>query len=209
MNVDHVVSTYGYVAVAAFVALESLGVPLPGETVLVAAGAYAGRTHHLSVWAIFAFAAAAAILGDNIGYLIGAKGGYRLLRRWGGYLRIDEAKLKVGRYLFARHGGKLVFLGRFVSVLRTYAAFLAGTNRMPWRQFLVFNAAGGIAWAAIYSFVPYHAGDSLRRVSGTVDVGVVVAAAAAVVAGILVTRRHAGRLTERAEAAFPGHLEDP
>jgi membrane protein DedA with SNARE-associated domain len=207
VNADHLVRTYGYWAVAAIVAMESLGVPLPGETILVLAGAYAGRTQKLSVWGVFATAAAAAIIGDNIGYWIGDKGGYRLLRRFGHYVRLDEAKLKVGRYVFARHGGKVVFFGRFVSVLRTYAAFLAGTNRMGWRRFLPFNAAGGIIWSAAYAFGSYAAGDRLRRESGRIDVIVAAVAVVAVVAVVVVTRHQSSRLTERAEAAYPGPLE--
>ena len=93
-----------------------------------------------------------AVVGDNIGFGIGWFGGYPLLRRFGKYVRLDEAKLKVGRYIFMRHGAKVVFFGRFVSVLRTYAAFLAGTNRMHWSRFLVANAAGGD-----------RVGDALRR----------------------------------------------
>jgi membrane protein DedA with SNARE-associated domain len=151
---NHLITAYGYYAVALLVGAESLGIPLPGETILIAAAIYAGHTHQLSVWIIFAVAAAAAILGDNIGFWIGDKGGYRLLRRYGHYLRIDEPKLKIGRYIFDRQGGKVVFLGRFVSVLRTYAAFLAGTNRMRWPRFLIYNAAGGILWAAAYSLRP-------------------------------------------------------
>ena len=152
MNIDHLITTFGYWAVFALVGLESLGIPLPGETALIFAGTYAGHTHNLSPWVIFVVAAAAAIIGDNIGYWIGDKGGYRLLRRYGHYVRVDESKMKIGRYLFDQYGGRVVFFGRFVSVLRTYAAFLAGTNRMRWRRFLVFNAAGGIVWAAIYTF---------------------------------------------------------
>jgi membrane protein DedA with SNARE-associated domain len=115
---NHLIMTYGYLAVALFVGVESLGVPLPGETALILAAIYAGHTHSLSVWLIFAVAAAAAILGDNIGFLIGDKGGYRLLRRYGHYLHIDESKLKIGRYIFDRHGGKVVFFGRIDQALR-------------------------------------------------------------------------------------------
>ena len=206
MNVDHLIATYGYWAVFALVGLESLGIPLPGETILIAAGTYAGHTHRLSVWAIFAVAAAGAILGDNAGFWIGDKGGYRLLRRYGHYVRVDEAKMKIGRYIFDRHGGKVVFFGRFVSVLRTYAAFLAGTNRMRWRSFLVYNATGGIVWAAIYAFVSYAVGNTLRNVSGTVNIALGAAAAVAIVTTIVVVRRQAGRLTAVAEAAYPGPL---
>ena len=206
MNVDHLITTYGYWAVFGLVGLESLGIPLPGETILIAAGTYSGHTHRLSVWAIFAVACAGAIIGDNVGFWIGDKGGYRLLRRYGHYVRVDEPKLKIGRYIFDRHGGKVVFFGRFVSVLRTYAAFLAGTNRMRWRSFLVFNAAGGIVWSAIYAFVSYAVGNTLRNVSGTVNIALGAAAAIAIITAILVVRRQAGRLTAVAEAAYPGPL---
>ena len=208
MNIDHLVATYGYWAVFTLVALESLGIPLPGETILIAAATYAGHTHKLSVWGIFAAAAAGASLGDNAGSWIGDKGGYRLLRRYGHYIRVDEAKLKIGRYIFDRHGGKVVFFGRFVSILRTYAAFLAGTNRMRWRSFLVFNAAGGIVWAAVYTFVGYAIGNTLRNVSATINIVLGVAAGVAVITAILVIRRQAGRLAAVAEAAYPGPLEE-
>jgi membrane protein DedA with SNARE-associated domain len=205
--VNHLIVTYGYWAVALLVGLESLGIPLPGETILILAATYAGHTHKLSVWGIFAFASAAAIIGDNIGFWIGDKGGYRVLRRYGHYVRVDEAKLKIGRYLFDRHGGTVVFLGRFVSVLRTYAAFLAGTNRMHWRKFLVFNAAGGIIWSAVYTFTAYKIGDSLKKASGTINLVLGAAAVVAIVTAILVVRRQASRLESRAEAAYPGPLE--
>ncbi len=208
MNVTHLLTTYGYAAVFALVAAESLGIPLPGETILIAAGTYAGSTHKLSIWLVFAVAAAAAIIGDNIGFWIGDKGGYRLLRRYGHYVRVDETRIKVGRYIFDRHGAKVVFLGRFVSVLRTYAAFLAGTNRMHWRRFLPYNATGGIVWAAIYSFSSYAAGNAINKVSGPVDVGLGISAVAVIVGAIVVVRHRAGRLSAQAEAAYPGPLTD-
>jgi membrane protein DedA with SNARE-associated domain len=207
VNIDHLISTYGYLAVFVLVALESLGIPVPGETALIAAGTYAGHTHELSPWLIFVVAAGAAIIGDNIGYLIGDKGGYQLLRRYGHYIRIDESRMKVGRYLFDQYGGRVVFFGRFVSVLRAYAAFLAGTNRMRWRHFLVFNAAGGIIWAGIYTFGSYAAGSTLHRVSGVANIVLAAVAMIAIVAAFLVVRRHANRLTVLAEAAYPGELE--
>jgi len=208
MNVSHLLTSYGYVAVFVLVALESLGVPLPGETILIAAGIYAGTTHRLSVWAIFFVAASAAIIGDNIGCWIGDKGGYRLLRRYGHYVRVDEAKIKIGRYIFDRHGGKVVFFGRFVSVLRTYAAFLAGTNRMRWRKFLPYNAAGGTIWAALYTFTSYSVGNVINRASKPIDVGLGIIAVVAIVITVMVVRRQADRLSVRAEAAYPGPLTD-
>lgn len=127
----HLLATYGYWAVLFFVAIESTGIPLPGETMLLVAAIAAGTTHKLSLPLIIGAAACGAILDDNLGFLVGHEGGYRLLRRFGHYIRLDERKLKLGQYLFRKHGGKVVFFGRFVSVLRAWAAFLAGTNRMP------------------------------------------------------------------------------
>lgn len=213
MNVDHLISTYGYVAVFVLVAVESLGIPLPGETALIAAATYAGAhsgggSHHahLAVWGIFAVGAAAAVIGDTAGYWIGDVGGFRLLRRYGRYVRLDEPKVKVARYLFARHGGKVVFFGRFVSVLRTYAAFLAGTTKMRYRRFLGFNASGGILWAGVYTFAAYYAGAGLSKVSTPVDIALGVTAALVILAGILVMRRRFSQLQEVAEKAFPGPL---
>jgi membrane protein DedA with SNARE-associated domain len=201
---NHLVATYGYWAVALFVAAESIGVPVPGETILIVAAIYAGHTHRLSVVALFAVATVAAIAGDNIGFWIGDKGGYRLLRRYGHYVHLDESKLKVGRYLFERHGGKLVFFGRFVSILRTYVAFLAGTNRMQWRKFLIYNTAGGIVWAGAWTFAAYTAGNSLRTASATINWILGGAAIAAIVASVFVLRRQGAKLVSRAEAAHPG-----
>src|ERR1700681_4514700 len=159
----------GYLAVDLFVGIESLGVPLPGETMLITAAVFAATTQSLSIVGVIAAAIIGAVVGDNIGFGIGWYGGYPLLRRFGKYIRLDEAKLKVGRYIFLRHGAKVVFFGRFVSVLRTYAAFLAGTNRMRWPRFLVANASGGIVWATLYGVGAYLAGDRIKKLSGPVD----------------------------------------
>jgi membrane protein DedA with SNARE-associated domain len=209
VSIGHLIASYGYWALFALVAAESLGIPLPGETALIIAGTYAGTTHHLNPWAIFAVAAAAAIIGDNIGFWIGDKGGYRLARRYGPKVRLDERKLKTARYLFDRQGGKVVFLGRFVSVLRTYAAFLAGTSRMRWRKFLPANASGGITWAGIYTLAAYLAGNALQRASGTIAWALGAAAVAGIIAALLLVRRQASRLADRAEEAYPGPLDSP
>lgn len=201
-------SQYGYAAVFAFVMVESLGVPLPGETMVITASLYAGATHHLIVWLIWLFAAIAAIIGDNIGFAIGRFGGYALLRRYGSKIRLDEAKLKVGRLIFDRQGGKVVFFGRFVSILRTYAAFLAGTNRMTYVRFLAFNAAGGIVWSGIYTIAFYYAGSGLSSARGPVDYALGALAVVVVVGFIIWLRRHEKRLEAEAEREYPGPLED-
>ena len=203
----HLILTYGYLAVFGLITAEYLGVPVPGETALIVAAAYAGHTHRLSVWLIFVLAVMAAVLGDYLGYLAGLKGGYRLLLRWGPVIRLDHAKIKAGWYVFDRHGGKVVFISRFVTVLRTYAAFLAGTNRMRWRRFSLFNVAGGVAWAVIYTFAPYHGGQLLARLSTFVTIIGLAVAAVMITVVTLLMRRGAARLTARAEAAFPGPLD--
>jgi membrane protein DedA with SNARE-associated domain len=205
---NHLIATYGYWILVLFVGVESLGIPLPGETAVIAAGAYAGSTHRLSPWLIFLCTAGAAIVGDNIGFEVGKVGGYRLLRRYGHYIRMDEKRIKVGRYVFDRHGGKVVFFGRFVSVLRTYAAFLAGTNHLRRWRFFVWNAAGGILWAAIYTTVSYEAGGFLKRSSTTINLILGAVAVVVIVATLLVIRRQTDALIDKAEIAFPGPLDD-
>lgn len=207
MNIGHLIETYGYAAVFLLVGAESLGVPVPGETALIVAGTYAGHTHRLNPWLIFLIASAGAIIGDNIGFWIGDKGGYRLARRYGHWVRLDEHKLKIARYAFDVYGPKVVFFGRFVSILRTYAAFLAGTSRMRWRKFLPANAAGGIVWAGIYTLIAYLAGNALQRVSGTVDLVIVGVAVLSVASVLFFVRRKMNVLGLRAEAAYPGPLE--
>jgi membrane protein DedA with SNARE-associated domain len=207
VSISHLIETYGYLAVFVIVAAESLGIPLPGETAVVTAAIYAGHTHRLNPWLIFVVASAAAIIGDNIGFWIGDKGGYPLARRYGSKVRLDERKLKIARYLFDRYGARVVFFGRFVSVLRTYAAFLAGTSKMRWRRFLPANAAGGILWAGVYTLAAYLAGNALQRASGTIDLILGGAAILAIVAVIVLIRRQTSKLAAQAEAAYPGPLE--
>jgi membrane protein DedA with SNARE-associated domain len=202
-TIHDVLSSYGYAAVGAMVAVESLGIPFPGETMVITAALYAGATGRLDVWLIAAVAAAGAIVGDNAGFAIGRYGGFRLLRRYGSKIRVDERRLKLGHWVFRRHGGKLVFFGRFVSILRTYAAFLAGTNRMPWWRFLVFNAAGGVVWAAAYSFGYYYFGKALKGLQTPVDIGIGAAAFAIVVGFLVYLKRKEGQLADRAEREVP------
>jgi membrane protein DedA with SNARE-associated domain len=206
-TLDTLLSNYGYAAVFLFVMIESLGVPFPGETMVIVAALYAGRTHNLTVEGIWLAASAGAIIGDNIGYAIGFWGGFRLLLRHGDKIRINEAKIKVGMLMFARYGGRVVFFGRFVSILRTYAAFLAGTNRMHWRRFFLFNASGGIIWSAIYSFAFYYAGTALKGTRGTVDYALAAAAVLVIITFFVWLRRNEHRLEKVAEAAYPGPLE--
>ncbi len=199
----HLVQSYGYYAVFALIALESLGIPLPGESALIAAALYAGTTHHLNITALAAVAVSAAVIGDNAGYWVGRTGGRRLAERYGRYVRLDRAKLKVGRYLFARHGGKVVFFGRFVAVLRTYAAFFAGVSRMRWSRFLLANAAGGLLWASLYAFGAYALGSAASSVGSTITIVGWAVAGVLTLATIVIGRRSLRRLEQRAADAFP------
>ena len=201
------IARYGYLAVFIVVGLESLGMPLPGETTLITAALYAGATHHLSIVGVILAAIAGAILGDNFGYLLGHWGGYRLLVRYGRYIRLNEGRVKVARYLFARFGAEVVFFGRFVSILRAWAAFLAGTNRMPWRRFLLFNAAGGITWASLWGSAAYLLGTQIERLSRPLAISFGIAGVLAIVAGALFIRSRERALEADAERAFPGPLE--
>ena len=161
----------GYLAVFLFVALESLGSPLPGETVVIAAALYAGSTHPFNIGLIALVAAVAAIAGDNGGYWLGQYGGSRLVRRYGHWVRLDARKLNVGQYLFARHGGAIVFLRSFITSLRPNAAFFAGLNAMRRSRFLAVNAAAAV-WAVAYSFgarCPGQRGDSGETPSRSAD----------------------------------------
>ena len=200
------IQAYGLWVLFIVVTLESMGVPMPGETALVTTALYAGSTHQIDIISVVLVAAAGAIIGDNIGYLIGRSIQLRLLVRYGRYIRLDQPRLKVGQYLFRRHGGKIVFFGRFVAFLRTFAAALAGANRMPWPHFLLMNALGGLCWASIFGGGAYLFGEQITRVAGPVSFLLLVVAIGLVAAGIVFFRRHERELEQRAEAALPGPL---
>ena len=141
-----------------------------------------------------------------VGYWIGAKGGFALARRYGPKIHLDERKLKVGRYVLDRQGEKVVFLGRFVSVLRTYVAFLAGTLHMQWLKFFVASVAGALVWSGIYTAVSYRAASTIKRLSGALDLAIGLAAVVIVVAVFLLVRQQVAKLGDKAEAAYPGPL---
>jgi membrane-associated protein len=184
---------FGYLLLAALVGGESAGVPLPGETALITAAVLASQGR-LSISLVVATAAAGAIVGDNFGYLLGRKGARRLLERPG---RLEESRrnlLRRGEKFFARHGGKTVFLGRWLPFLRITAAWLAGANRMHWLRFVAWNAAGGIAWAASIGVLAYFAGEAVASVlhtAGYIALGIFGVALLAVGAWALFRRRGA------------------
>jgi membrane protein DedA with SNARE-associated domain len=207
-SLHEVVAHYGYFAVFALVALESAGVPMPGETALVSAAVFAGQGT-LNLEGVIAAAAAAAIFGDNLGYWVGREFGFPLIYRYGHLVRLDEGRLKVAQYLFLRHGGKIVFFGRFVAILRAFAAFLAGVNRLPWPSFLLFNALGGVVWACLFGIGGYSLGLAFERYARPVGVAALVCAAIGVVIASRFISGHEETLRAEAEAALPGPLVAP
>src|SRR5579871_1528882 len=135
-TLQNALSVIGYPAVTVFVMIESSGIPFPGETMLLLASFFAATNHTLQIPVVIACAALGAILGDNIGYAVGRTGGRALVMRYGKYIFLKQEHLDRAERFFAKHGNKTVFFGRFVSVLRAWAAFLAGVNSMHWRTFL-------------------------------------------------------------------------
>src|SRR6516225_10089948 len=201
-DLQQFLANYGYLAVFVFVAIESIGIPFPGETMLLVAAIDAGKTHQLSIVLVIVAAACGAIVGDNIGFWVGREGGYRVLRRYGRYIGFDARKFKVGIYLFRKHGGKVVFFGRFVAVLRAWAAFLAGVNRMRWGRFLLFNALGAIVWATLYGLGGYLLGEQIHRLTGPVGTITIVLAVLFLIAVVIFLWRNERQLEERAEKAL-------
>jgi len=207
-HIHNLVHAYGYFAIFAVICLESAGVPMPGETALVTAAIFAAHGD-LAIGGVIACAALAAIFGDNIGYWVGREFGFPLVLRYGRYLNLDEPRLKLGQYLFQRHGGKIVFFGRFVALLRAFAALLAGINRLPWPRFFFFNALGGIVWASLFGLGGYFLGHAFERYARSVGLAALICAVIGAVAASRFIAHHERRLIAEAEAALPGPLVAP
>jgi membrane protein DedA with SNARE-associated domain len=194
----HFFTDHGLPLLAVVVMLESFGIPLPGETALIAFGVLASQGHY-SIESVIVAAAAGAIVGDNLGYwLIGRLGGRALFRRWQWLSRYADRVLPRAEAVMARHGGKTVFFGRFVAVLRYTVAWIAGLSRMPWWRFLFWNAAGGIAWATGVGLIAYYSGEAaasaVQRYGLYAIAGVAVAAALGWISVRHVRRRAEERL---------------
>jgi len=159
INVTHLVETFGYPLLFLVVMAESSGMPVPGETGLIAA-AVAASQGKLQIEFVIAIAAVAAIVGDNIGYQIGRKGGRWILERPGRFHSQRQQVLVTGEPFFERHGPKAVFFGRFLLGLRVWASWLAGATHMPWRSFFLWNATGGICWATAIGLAAYFLGNA-------------------------------------------------
>jgi membrane protein DedA with SNARE-associated domain len=207
-HLHSLVHNYGYFAVFALVCLECLGVPIPGETALVAAAIFAGGGE-LNIFGVIGSAAVAAIVGGSIGYWIGRQFGFPLLLNYGRYIHLDEPRIKLGQYLFQRHGGKIVFFGRFVALLRAFAALLAGINRLPWSRFSLFNALGALVWASVFGFGGFFLGKAFEHYARPVGIAALIVAVIGAVAASRFMAHHERRLLAEAEAAMPGPLVAP
>ena len=193
----HFFTHHGLPLLFIVVMLESFGLPLPGETALIAFGVLASQGHYSIVWVI-AVTAAAAIIGDNLGYwVIGRWGGRELFERWSVLRRYGDRFLPAAERLIERHGAKTVFFGRFIAVLRFTAAWIAGIGRMPWWDFLLWNAAGGIAWAASVGLVAYYGGSAAADAIKTYGTYAAVAIVVALVVGWIALHYGKKRLERR------------
>ncbi|GAA0274821.1 DedA family protein [Streptomyces polychromogenes] len=186
---------YGYWAVGVVIFVEDFGVPAPGETILIAAGIYAGAGR-LNIVAVAVIAFVAAVAGDNVGYLIGRSGGRAFVHRWGRYVFLTPERFRKAELFFTRHGGAIVTVARFIEGLRQANGIIAGTSGMPWRRFLAFNTLGAALWVGLWATLAYLAGshittlyDEITRYQLYVLIALGVLAAALVVRHLL-HRRH-------------------
>lgn len=192
----------GYPGIAAIVGLESAGLPLPGETTLIAAS-YLAATGHLSLPLVIGSAALGAVLGDSLGYLVGRRGGRRFLERRGKWLGITPEKLAKADHYFARHGAKTVFFGRFVALLRILAGPLAGASKMPYRRFLAANVAGAVTWATTMGTLSFFFGKPVAALLGSMGVWALAALTAFLILRFTLRRLMRHRAEKRRLSAMP------
>jgi membrane protein DedA with SNARE-associated domain len=200
IDVQSLIVRHGYAAVFLVVMLEGAGSPLPGESALVLAAIYAGATGRLNIGLVVVLAALGGVVGGSCGFWFGRNVGATFLARYGRFIGLTPNRLALGRYLFGHYGGKIVFFGRFVALLRVLAALLAGVNRYDWRSFLLFNAAGSVAWAAIMGFGGYFFGNAMSRVRGPLEVIGLIAAVGALFAFWLWFRQQEKKMENRLTA---------
>ncbi|MBC9727508.1 DedA family protein [Streptomyces sp. TRM68367] len=193
-----VLDHWGYWAVGGLIFVEDFGVPAPGETILIAAALYAGAGQ-LNILAVIAIGIIAAILGDNVGYLIGRTGGHALIARYGKYILLTPERYEKAEMFFTRHGGKVVTIARFVEGLRQANGIIAGTAEMPWRRFLAFNTLGAALWVGLWAGLGYTAGNHITTIYTQVNRYSTYLLAAlglllvALIARTVLRRRKAGR----------------
>ncbi|MCU7731064.1 DedA family protein [Actinoplanes sp. KI2] len=207
-GVAPILDRWGYFAVAAMIGFESFGVPAPGQTIMVAAAIYAGAGR-LNIIGVAVIAFAAAVLGDNVGYLIGVRGGRKVVYRWGKYVFLTPARLHRAEAFFARRGGRIVVIARFIDGLRQFNGLIAGITAMPWRSFLLYNAIGAALWVGWWTSIAYVLGNHLVEIIEHVDRykwWAITIATLAVIAYVTLHLRHIRRRRARNVAAV---VEEP
>ena len=186
--------SYTYPGVLSLVMLESLGIPLPGEIALVTAAAYASLGHNVSIVAVIALAALGATVGGVLGYWIGIKGGLPLIARYGGYVGVRQSHVDKAHGFFERNGAKTILFGRFVAVLRTWAALIAGAACMSFTKFVTYNTLGSVVWAIVFGWLGYYFGRDLpllEQYISRASFGVLIALAIGILVYVLLRRRRA------------------
>jgi membrane-associated protein len=179
-------SKLGYL-LPAIIGLESMGIPSPGETALVAAAILASQGK-LHIWLVLVIGISSAIIGDNIGYLLGRRVGREVLEARGPLLAHRRRAIKAGDQFFERHGPKAVFLARWIALVRFAAAWLAGINRMPLKQFFFWNALGGISWGLTFGLAGYFGGHAATHVFATIGLIGAIILGVMLVAGVIYLR---------------------
>ena len=205
--VNHIISTWGYYAVFGLDALEGFGLFfVPGETALIAAAIYTGETHKLNIILVLLASFCGGVLGDNASFWVGREFGFPALRRWGHYIHVDMKRLKFIQYLYLRHGKPLVFIGRFIMLLRAWESFLAGANAMPWPEFAVVNVAAVFVWVCVWGLGAWGLGQASQGVLEIAGIVIFVVVCVIIIVGWIYFRRHEEELEARAEKALPGPL---
>jgi membrane protein DedA with SNARE-associated domain len=196
------ISHYGIWVVAAFIALESVGFPVPAEAALIAAAFFAAQ-HGLDIWPLIVAGVLAAITGEIVGFWVGKRFGHRLLNRYGIHLGLTEGRMKIGQWLFIRYGGRFVFAARFLPFLRNMAAVLAGTNAMAQHTFYVASGTAAAAWITFYGLASYSFGEAFGNLASPAAIALGLVAGVVVLALPLVILHYEKHLLARAERALP------
>jgi membrane protein DedA with SNARE-associated domain len=199
--VEHLLHVYGYAAIFAVIALENVGLLVPGETILSTSAIFAATTHELNVVGIVITAAVAAFGGSVAGFMIGQYGKRHILHRFGRYLHLEERDLRLGRYLFQRFGGRVVFAARFVTFLRALAGLLAGLNAMPLKRFVIWSGLGALAWSATFGFGAYALGRRIEVLSMRAGIVIGTLVLFAAIVGLRFLRSNRTRLQAEADSA--------
>jgi membrane protein DedA with SNARE-associated domain len=198
-HITALLQLYTYPVLLALVLLESLGIPLPGEIALVTAAAFASHGR-ISIYVVIALAAIGASVGGVLGYFIGLKGGLPLIVRYGSYIGIRKAHVEKAHAFFERNGSKTILFGRFIAVLRTWAAIIAGAACMSFTEFVAYNTMGSVAWAIVFGFLGYYFGRDLpllERYISRFSLVTLIIGVIAVVLFILYTRKKTQRQAAR------------